>query len=87
MSTLTALKPRPYIFSRSVAEIELVQAYPEDLKVYNVLLEKEVLRKGLVFWLKSTITGKIEQTPRTINDFSNPKELKEWIDLGHDLDC
>jgi hypothetical protein len=82
MPTLTALQPRPYIFPRAVASVELVQALPEDLKIFNVLEQKEVLRTGLIYWLQSSINGNIEQTPRKITEFCSPKQLKEWLDLG-----
>ena len=82
MPTLTAFQPRPYVFSRAIAKVELVQALPEDLKIFNVLQQKEVLRTGLVYWLQSSISGDIEQTPRKITEFCDPKQLKEWMDLG-----
>lgn len=82
MPTLTAFQPRPYVLPRAIAKVELVQALPEDLKVFNALLQKEVLRTGLVYWLKSSVKGKIEGTPRVTTEYDDTKQLKEWMDLG-----
>lgn len=82
MATLTAIKPRAFIFSRAIVKIELVQALPEDLQAYDPIWKKNVLRVGLVYWLQSSVNGNIEQTPRRITELCNPKELKEWMDLG-----
>lgn len=81
MSTLTALQPRPYVLNRTTAEVELVQAKPEDLKTYDPLLATDVLRKNLVFWLQSSITGKIEATPRLLTEDYDVQELKTWLEL------
>ena len=80
MATLTALKPRPYIFPRKIAQIELVQALPEDLKVYSHFLEKEVLRHPLIFWLSSSVSGRIESTPRILTEEYDAKKIKTWLD-------
>ena len=82
MPTLTAMQPRPYIFPRAIANTELVQALPEDLQVYDPVWKKDVLRVGLIYWLKSSINGKIEGTPRVITEETSAKDLKEWMDFG-----
>lgn len=82
MSTVTARQPRPYVFIRPIAEIELVLAYPEDLKVYNVLLKQDVLKMNIIFWLKSGITGKISGTPYITTPQTNPHDIKQWLDCN-----
>jgi hypothetical protein len=82
MATLTALKPRPYIFCKPIVQIELVRALPEDLKTYDPVHQMEVLRPGLIFWLKSCLTGKIEGTPNVITPNTNAKDIKEWMDCN-----
>ena len=81
MATLTAFEPRPYVLPRQVAEIELVQALPEDFKVYSPFYKRDILRVGMVYWLQSSVTGIIEQTPRRLTEDCNQNELKEWLDL------
>ena len=82
MPTLTALKPRPYIFPKPIVVIELVKARPEDLKTYDPIHQMEVLRDGLIFWLKSSLTGKIEGTPNVITQNTNAKDIKEWMECN-----
>jgi hypothetical protein len=82
MPTLTALNPRPYIFTKPIAQVELVQALPEDLKTYDPVFQMEVLRVGLIFWLKSSLTGKIEGTPNVITQDTEAKDIKEWMDCN-----
>jgi hypothetical protein len=82
MCTLTAFEDRPFVFPRDFAEIELVPALAEDLKVYDPVLQKQVLRNNLIYWLKSAVTGKIEQTPRVITEYSDADDLKQWLDFG-----
>ncbi|CAM1357619.1 hypothetical protein THALO_70075 [Tenacibaculum halocynthiae] len=45
------------------------------MKVYDPVFEIQVLRVDLIFWLKSSITRKIEETPRklTKNNHLNVK--------------
>ena len=86
MSTLTAIEPRPFVFKRAVAEIELVQATATDLKEligYHSVTLKPIYGKriGLIYWLKSNYKG-IESTPRIITENCNPNDLKEWLDQG-----
>lgn len=85
MSTLTAIKPRPYVLTRAVATIELVQALTEDFQVlegYTANGKKTYsLRIGVIFWLQSTIKGHIEETPRITTLDTDKKELKKWLDL------
>ncbi|WP_299012025.1 hypothetical protein [uncultured Polaribacter sp.] len=85
MATLTAMQPRPYVFPRAVAEVELVQALPEDLKTFTGYDESSKpiykLRAGLIYWLQSSITGKVETTPRVLTDDCNPNDIKEWLDF------
>lgn len=81
MATLTAFEPRPYVLPRQVAEIELVQALPDDLKVFSPFYQRDVLRVGMVYWLQSSVTGKIEPTPRKLTDNCNQDEIKEWLQL------
>lgn len=84
MATLSAMQPRPYVFPRAVAEIELVQALPEDLKTYighdDFGKPMYQLRVGLIYWIKSSITGKIEQTPRILTEDCNKQDIKDWLD-------
>lgn len=85
MATLTALQPRPYIFKRALATIELVQALPEDLKTFDGhdTSGKPIykLRSGLIYWLKSSLNGKIEETPRVLTEDCNTNDIKEWLDF------
>lgn len=81
MATLTAIKPRPFIFPRAIVKIEIVQALPEDLKIYSAVYNKEVNRVGLIYWLQSTVTGKIEPSPRMLTNNCNVHDLKEWLAL------
>lgn len=84
MATLTAMQPRPYVFPRAVAEVELVQALPEDLKTFTGYDESSKpiykLRAGLIYWLKSSLTGKIETTPRILTEDCNKNDIKDWLD-------
>ena len=84
MPTLTAIQPRPYIFPRAIAKVELVQALPEDLKEfigYDDFEKKQYsLRLGLIYWVKSSITGQIEGTPRVLTDDCNKNDIKDWLD-------
>lgn len=82
MQNLSEFKPLPYIFPRAIAEVELVMARPEDLKVYDPVLKMEVLKLNLFYWLKSSITGKIEPKRRKITPDTNPNDLKDWMDCG-----
>lgn len=81
MPTLTAFQPRPYIFARAIAKIELVQALPEDLQIYDPIWQKDILRLGLIYWIKSSITGQIEGTPFIITENTDVNHLKEMLDL------
>lgn len=81
MSTLTAFQPRPYVFTRATTKVELVQALPEDLQVYDPLWEKDVLRLGLIYWIKSSITGQMEGTPYVITENTDLNHLKEMLDF------
>jgi len=80
MSTATALKPRPFVFTMPIVTIDLVKALPEDLKVYDATVNKEVLRENLIFWLKSNLSGKIQGTPYITSKNTSPEDLKEWLD-------
>ena len=84
MATLTAMQPRPYVFPRAVAEVELVQALPEDLKTFTGYDESSKpiykLRAGLIYWLKSSLTGKIVPTPRILTEDCNKNDIKDWLD-------
>lgn len=80
MPTLTAFQPRPYVFPRAIAKVELVQALPEDLQVYDPIWEKDILRLGLIYWVKSSITGQIEGTPFIITENTDVNHLKEMLD-------
>jgi hypothetical protein len=84
MPTLTAFQPRPYIFPRAVAKIELVQALPEDLKEfvgYDDLQKKQYrLRFGLIYWVKSAVHGQIEGTLFIITENTDANQIKEMLD-------
>lgn len=84
MPTATAMQLRPYIFTRAVAKIELVQALPEDLKEfvgYDDLQRKQYrLRFGLIYWVKSAIHGQIEGTPFIITENTDANHLKKMLD-------
>lgn len=80
MATLTAMQPRPFIKRQERVEIELVEALPEDLKIFNAGKQKEELREGLIYWLRSSINGVIEKTPRILTAHCNPDDIKEWLD-------
>jgi hypothetical protein len=84
MPTLTAMQPRPYVFQTATAKIELVQALPEDLKAFTGYDKSEKplykLRAGLIYWIKSSITGQIEATPRILTEDCNKKDIKDWLD-------
>jgi len=84
MSTLTALKPRPFIFMRHVVTIELVLAKAEDLKmlVGNDIDGKPIYKRrvGMIYWLKSSIRNEFEQAPRILTENDNPEQIKEWLD-------
>jgi len=86
MSTLTALEPRPLIFSRTIVEIELVLATPEDLKElhkYGSDGEKIYkLRTGMIYWLRSSLKNKIEPSPRILKVDDDHIQIKEWLDSG-----
>ena len=72
MATATAMKQRPYIFPRAEVKVELVQALPEDLKIFSC--------HNAIYWLKSSVTGKIETTPRLLTKNCNVNDIMEWLD-------
>lgn len=83
MSTLSALKPRPFIFANAKVTIELVMAYPEDLKELhdydsngNKIMK---LRIGMVYWLKNMLKNQIEPTPRMLTADADQLQIKEWL--------
>ncbi|MDD7912956.1 hypothetical protein [Polaribacter ponticola] len=80
MPTLTAMQPRPYIFPRAIAKVELVQALPEDLQVYDPVWGKYILRIGLIYWHRSEVSGKLEGTPFVITKDTDVTELKNMLD-------
>ena len=84
MATAAAMKQSPYIFPRAEVKVELVQALPEDLKIFwcHNAIGKPVykLRVGLIYWLKSSVTGKIETTPRLLTKNCNVNDIMEWLD-------
>jgi hypothetical protein len=86
MSTLTALKQRPFIVSTSVVELELVQATAEDLKEFHKYgpggLKIMQLRIGMVYFLKSSLTGKIEPIPYKLDEHTDQHDIKAWLDFG-----
>lgn len=82
MGTLTALQPRPYIMPRAEARVQLVPAYPDDLKMYCPVLKRQVLRLHMIYWIKSSITGIIEDTPYIITEHTKASDIKEWLDCN-----
>lgn len=83
--TLTALKPRPFVLSSPQVTIELVLARPEDLKIlvgYDTNNSKIFKKRvGMIYWLRSSLTGIMEPTPRIITEDCDPKQIKEWLDF------
>ena len=84
MSTAAAIKPRPFTVINNTVSLELVQALPEDLKVFNGHDENYkpifVQKIGLPYWLRSQVTGKIEPTPYLITEDTDPNDIKEYLD-------
>lgn len=84
MTTLSAIKPRPFTMLKQQAVVDLVLAQSEDLKELNGYDEngKAIfsLRFGMVYWLQSSITGNIEKTPRQITEDCDPNDIKDWLD-------
>ncbi len=76
---LTAINPRPIVFPRPVTQVELVLALPEDIKVLNEN-HKYVKRIGMIYWLRSDVTGKLSPLPRIITENTPSKELKDYLD-------
>lgn len=87
MSTLTALNPRPLIFTAPVVKIELVLAQPEDFQEFHRYgpggIKEMKLRVGMIYWLKNMLSNQIESTPRKITKDEDQLQLKEWLD--HDM--
>ena len=79
MSTVTAYQPRPFIMSRDIAEIELVQATTEELATDDPVQEKDVLRLNLIYWLRRSINGKMQQTPYKTTANTNKRELYNYL--------
>lgn len=82
MSIVAAYKPRPFVMSRDVAEIELVPATVEDFAAYCPVKEKDVLRLNLIFWLRSSINGKLQQHPMATTARTNKRELFNYLKLN-----
>jgi hypothetical protein len=84
MSTLTAMEARPLIFKISLVEIPLVLATPEDMKEVGGYDENGeevyVIRKGMIYWLKSILKNTVEPTPRIITEYDDPNKIKDWLD-------
>lgn len=84
--TLTALKPSPFVIIRPIVEIELVLATADDLKIFigTDASGKKIYKKrvNMIYWLKSSLTGIFEASPRVITEDDDPKQIKEWLDFG-----
>lgn len=82
MTTLTSLNPQPFVIPlKSTITIDVVIALPSDLKLYDSVKKKYALRVGMIYWLRSSLTGEFEQTPRIITNNSDLKQIKKWFDF------
>lgn len=82
MSTITAMQPRPYVITREVAHVNLVQAKLEDIRLFNPVTKQYQRRLHLIYWLKSSLTGKMEPTPRILTEQTDPYQIKIWMHTG-----
>ena len=86
MPTATAIATRPTDFKNKQVTMELVPALPEDFKIFAGWTEKGSkiikLRVGLIYWMYSMVTNKMEETPFILNYNTDLKELNEYQKLG-----
>lgn len=84
MATATALHPRPFVVQNNIVTLELIYALPEDLKELSGYddngRKKYRLRVGLIYWLRSELTGEIQQIPYQITEHTDPNSLKEYLE-------
>ena len=82
MSTVTAINPRPYVFTRKHVNVELVLAKPEDIKKTLFIANEHItrLRYGMVYWLFSPLKKEMESTPRFIDIHDDPNDFKTWLE-------
>lgn len=84
MSANTAFSIRPNTVQMATVTVDLVPAIAEDLKVLDYCTEDGTpvykLRFGLVYWLYSHIDNEIQSTPYIVDEYTDPKELKEYLD-------
>lgn len=84
MTTATALQPRPFVVQNNIVTLELVYALPEDLKELSGYddqgRKKYQLKIGMIYWLRSELTGTIESTPYQITAFTDSDTIKQYLD-------
>lgn len=49
---------------------------------WDVFIDARKMRHGQPFWLKSRETGKFDNKAYVINQYTNLRELKAWVEYG-----